>query len=833
MSLPPATKDISANPAKGSVVDPVDRNAQAADVDRKIRFYGVIEALRKGRLPDNQQILNFLAYIRGHSPVTLEKLSPEGRKLVRDTRDIIDTASLLVQEKNADELFQAFVWHTRTLEIDTLKPGDLGEGVDVNQEKLKKDGEQAVRHLRTLLSLILTNSEVRKLLQDFSTIGRDLLAKTAVKAAETIAPSNEALENVDQSAPNDQFVTEKGRTVGPGETPVLEARVPGTGHTIVQHPKQDEAIVRTEEGTERPIGEVKAQGTERYQQLRSQGVTAGNQVLGETQSQARDIQNAESSEEAEVKKQGVLNRVRQMRDNVRDGLSDRIPQQHKDTANDKLERGRKFLTEEYFPEERRDQFIFRGKKVIMECQKHDDYQESITWLLDYFDEYVGHGRGIAGNGHEHVKGVANDSKLSLSVKELRTLLERFANNTSMDVIFDAIDVLVDDARHDQALGDWFRSVDAYIRKVLLEPGYVLEPDCDTQADRLRESGRTFYDDKYRSHFDNLFSSAGSWFGAMGEDPLNKRFGEDWARLTRDLLFDSEGSLKFKPHLWNDIRRVIVPQLIEHVGYVPIPRIEYTDDSLDLVVENLTLQGRNLFPNIASLDAHNFVKFSPYNAIKDDSYHRITISLEQVQADMRDVAFYYRKKTGLPKMRDSGLADVILGGEGLSATIVLVSPPKHDRSSVFRVESVHVKVDTLKFSIRDSKHDFLYKTLKPLATGLVKRQIQKALKDALTTGLEYVDGQLVGVRERMDSAKGEDEGKIDVLKDIFSRKTDNTGSIKSGVSSQTGSHFKVVADKRNSLLVGTGSPAGWVNKTAEKEQLATHGDEWRSEAFNVV
>lgn len=34
--------------------------------------------------------------------------------------------------------------------------------------------------------------------------------------------------------------------------------------------------------------------------------------------------------------------------------------------------------------------------------------------------------------------------------------------------------------------------------------------------------------------------------AMGEDPLNKRFGEDWARLTKDLLFDSKGSLKFKP-----------------------------------------------------------------------------------------------------------------------------------------------------------------------------------------------------------------------------------------------------------------------------------------------
>jgi hypothetical protein len=43
----------------------------------------------------------------------------------------------------------------------------------------------------------------------------------------------------------------------------------------------------------------------------------------------------------------------------------------------------------------------------MECQKHDDYQESITWLLNYFDEYVAHGRGFAGNGQEHVKSVAN------------------------------------------------------------------------------------------------------------------------------------------------------------------------------------------------------------------------------------------------------------------------------------------------------------------------------------------------------------------------------------------------------------------------------------------
>lgn len=64
--------------------------------------------------------------------------------------------------------------------------------------------------------------------------------------------------------------------------------------------------------------------------------------------------------------------------------------------------------------------------------------------------------------------------------------------------------------------------------------------------------------------------------------------------------------------------------------MPIPRIEYTDDSLDLVVENLTLQGRNLFPNVVSIEAHNYMKFSPYNAIKDENHHEFTLTLGHIQ-----------------------------------------------------------------------------------------------------------------------------------------------------------------------------------------------------------
>ncbi|KAG6862128.1 hypothetical protein C0991_011548, partial [Blastosporella zonata] len=80
-------------------------------------------------------------------------------------------------------------------------------------------------------------------------------------------------------------------------------------------------------------------------------------------------------------------------------------------------------------------------------------------------------------------------------------------------------------------------------------------------------------------------------------------------------------------------------------------------------------------------------------------------------------------------------------------------------------------------------------------------------DAITTGLEYVDGQLVGVRDRMESAKAGGEGRGEALKAMFKHhKKDSEeeekekererekGSMKSGVSQ---SQFKVVADKRQS------------------------------------
>ena len=106
--------------------------------------------------------------------------------------------------------------------------------------------DAAARHLRTLGHLIATNSEVRKILSDFSVIGRDILARTASHAAESVRPEHDSLTKVDRPAPSDQFEASGSRQAGSSGTP--EGQVHSTSQTAddAQHSEVTEVRAATE-----------------------------------------------------------------------------------------------------------------------------------------------------------------------------------------------------------------------------------------------------------------------------------------------------------------------------------------------------------------------------------------------------------------------------------------------------------------------------------------------------------------------------------------------------------------------------------------------------------
>ncbi|KAL0945742.1 hypothetical protein HGRIS_014887 [Hohenbuehelia grisea] len=73
-------------------------------------------------------------------------------------------------------------------------------------------------------------------------------------------------------------------------------------------------------------------------------------------------------------------------------------------------------------------------------------------------------------------------------------------------------------------------------------------------------------------------SCTAWPRLRNLQPLNKCFGEDWAPPY--VTFSSTWSAALSHELRSDIRKVILPQLVDKVGYMSIPRIKHMDDALD-------------------------------------------------------------------------------------------------------------------------------------------------------------------------------------------------------------------------------------------------------------
>lgn len=785
-TVPKAVSQVSENPGKNAVVHAVDPNQKAADVDRQMRFFGIIQAFREGRFPDNQQIDDTLKYTLANSPVDTNRLSPDGKKLIQDIRELIETARQVVLNKNGSEEFQNFLYATRKTNV----AANLNVNAPIAAADVKKDGETAGEAFRTLLTLFLRNGELRKIIQDLGYIGRDMFADGAAKAAEVARPEDGKLQRVDQPTPDNEF-----------------------------HDEIPDLFKKKEE--------TKAQAQEKAEQAKAQG-----------SSHAQDLQNSVEPNASKEENQAA---VAEQAKNKAQLFANKIPQKHKDLAKEHKDKAQGYLKDK-FPQERRDQFYYRLKKVVVECQRHKDYQDAMDYFLTFFEQYKGHVSHVATQSTQAAKNVRSDGNVATAETSFRRLIERFANGAPTQPIIDAVDQLYTDAQNDPELRQWFQRLSTYIRKCLQEPGFIMKDEANTEARQITESGKKFFvaadgrpQGKYVPHKDALFQEITHFAKSMGTDPLNKKLGDNIQQIVKDLFLNSEGGLTFKPHLWSDIRDPILPELLSHVGLVPLPRIEYTDKQVDLVIENLAIDLLNILPSQTEMDVRNHFKLSQFDKLGDRHKHSFKLTLHQIQTDMRDVHFFFNKKLGFPKLKERGTADIFLGGKGLTVTVHLEAenaPQGKKSRHIFTVKQVVAKVDKLKFAIRDSKHDTLIKVIKPLATGIIKKQISKAAEQGIRDGLEDLDRQLVELRDRIERNKAlEGKSVTDSFKETFAKNTDDEKKTSDGT-------FKLATSKRNSILPNLGHPDGWIQKVDERESAAkatpAHANkDWYSPAFTIV
>ncbi|KAK4231477.1 hypothetical protein QBC38DRAFT_223649 [Podospora fimiseda] len=781
---------------------PTDVKEKEADVNRKLQLYGIFSAFQNGKVPSNDQIdvalSSFLESKALQSPS--QKLSSEGRGLVADFRDVVKQAKHLLLSKNEGNLLQDFIWQTQQFDPTAVNV----PGAPVDKDTATQHGNQALEGLRTLGTLIITNGQFRKLLNDATILLRDIAGDAATNAAARVKPSHEDLDQLDTPAADNTWHEAPDFSKDKFKNKVNEY--------YRGNPKEDAKAAATQGvSAAHPSGSTDPAdlaSTAAHDQRT--GASSGVNAAGGAQAAANTLQSKVDAN---------------LDDETKDKIKARREEYHA--------RAKKYFQRK-MPQERRDQTVWRLKKMVLECQQHPDYNRAIQTLLDLAELYGDHANRLARGGSGTVKDAR--SGLIQAEGDLKTLIERFANGTSTDDLWASISTIYDDADRDPELRGWFKSLNAYIRRCLQEQGYILDDDSNVQWNRLYDQGNYLLRDKYRGHTDRIVNEIKFLADQFDQDPQNKAFAASLTKLFTDLGNDQNGKPTFKPHLIKDLTEVILPAMFEKVAYIPVPRIEYSDPQIDAVIENLVLESDNFMPNMLEIASENYMRFGRKN-LTSKSHHTFDVKVAGVQMDLRDVSYYIKRKQGFPSLTDTGVANILLAGDGFTFRMKMATPTDRDSQNFFKIDKVDVDVKNLQIKLAKSNHKLLFSLFKPIMLKVIRPGLQKALEKAIKDQAKKLDTILFQIKQEADRALDEAREDVDNVPNIYNRYV--TAAQKKILQGKQQAQA-VAADKKvnyaitkeDSIFPNIHLPGGISSKATEYKELARKGDKWESPVFSI-
>jgi len=789
--------------AKG-VNRPVDLKQKEADVNNKLQLFGIYQAFANGKVPSNKQIDIALNSALASKPLSSpsKKLSPEGQKLVADLKTVIEQAKILLLTKNEGNLLQDFIWQAEQITgADATLPG-----APVDKDTARQHGNEALDGLRTLGTLLITNGQFRKLLSDATILLRDIAGDAATNTANKVKPSEEKLSQIDRPADDNTW----------HEAPDLsKERLRNQAKSSLPFGKKD---------AEKAAGDIN-------QAAHPDGSRDPRDTaqLGANEGQTGQSTGLNAQAALDVTKQKV---------------DENISEEDKDKVRARRDRLNNYLKGK-MPEERREQTIWRLKKMVVEIQGHQDYQRAVETLLRLAEQYSGHTRTLAQQGTGTVKGAHRDDALQTAEADLKTLLERFANSTSFDDLIESVNQIYKDADQDPELKNWFRRINAYIHKILQQQGYILEDESTREWNQIYDQGHQLLRGRYRGHTDRIadeFKFIGQQFDA---DPQNKAFAESVNKLFNDLGTDENGKTVFKPHLIKDITDVILPGFFENVKYIPIPRIEVSDPMIDAVVENLVIEGDNLAPNVLEFGSDNYWRWGR-KSISNKNKNKVMLSVSGVQMDLRDVSYYIKRKQGFPSITDKGVMDVFMGGSGFSFKVEMETADRarenNAQSHFFKVNKIETDIQNLSIKLKKSNHKLLFNMFKPLLLKVMRPVIQRVLEKQIKDSVNQLDALLYDIKVEADKAEAEAKRNPDPqnLQNMYQRYASSAqkrimqGKQKKEQLKERTKDTKVnvAVTQHDSIFKNIQLPGGISTKATEYKDLAAKGDKWESPVFSI-
>ncbi|KAJ3288809.1 hypothetical protein HK104_007940 [Borealophlyctis nickersoniae] len=713
-------------PTTDTVIDEgVPQSEKERDAREKLK---TLEYFRtqwdQGNLPSNAEIDKFLASLQDAQPITERKedLSADGRRVLEDLSLLIQETRRFVAQKNEGEVLQKFV----QLSKDAGKQGWQEHGGKVKaatantkentkqaREAAKKKGikevapPQAVEvysRAATVAKLLVSSPRFRELLSEIISLSHYFLAGVAEKSASTLRERGDA---------------QKQATITNGHADELQrsSTLPPVG-TVPQIPPV--TFDKDKDSTVIP------NPASAYPNSVAPAVATGSDPT------ALKTGTASKTDAAAVKTNESINK------RISPETQEKVKAQAAAAKNAAVD-----VFHSEIPDEKRRELENKLRALIREIQSNPEYQSAIEYLFETLSE-------ASNKTTEKVQSVQTTASSSTSTpvvnnlteahNNLRTFIERLASNHSLTPLTESLSTFRQILRDDQDLRGHVDTLKTFTQRSLREPGFIDRDSWRDEGSNILDRIRAVLDERYAPQRDVLRQRLNEFVDAMRADQGNQRVAEAGARLNRDLFKDAEGNFAFKTDLIADLKDVIFPILIQKFRFIPVPKIVVDTPELFLSLDNIILTTQNILPNMIETQIHNAVVVGLPKSVATTSDHKVTIGLYQMQAKIDDIKFEIQRKKGFPTIKDSGLAAVKIGRNGITLHMTLNLHPT-SRTETLTLTSLTTHIDTLTIKLSQTRHDALYALAIPLVKSRIKAAVVKAVEKNVREQIKKLDANV--------------------------------------------------------------------------------------------
>ncbi|KAJ2278863.1 hypothetical protein GGH14_002905 [Coemansia sp. RSA 370] len=417
----------------------------------------------------------------------------------------------------------------------------------------------------------------------------------------------------------------------------------------------------------------------------------------------------------------------------------------------------------------------RIRNMIVEVRENPRMRKSLSSLHALYLTTYNRGSEAAQSAGEQLKDHPANDDLADARSHAKTLFTNLGNGYDITALLSAIteignmtrnnkgfSKLTDDARD---FGNWALEVD---EKELTSDKF--KSRCQALIDKSHD----VLSDEEREHFKNLSTESTNYMHAVRDNPVLVDYKNSVVELVHSITGSGLTDEERREHI-RALRQDLManlPIMIQAIRYIPLPRIAGQNKEIEFAADNIVLDLKRFVPEHMSLNSHSEV-YPRAMMLKSKSAVRskmgfngeqfFTLNMTGIHFVAKRVAFYIKKKKGIPRVAEKGIADLLVSGRGMDITMHLrrlhtsekpkVPAEKSNTSSVkgkeaegttmmhsqreFDIISVSVKMHNLDIKMRENKHTISSKLalslMNPVARKLISKNIAKSLTDNLILG----------------------------------------------------------------------------------------------------